>query len=107
MKRGWRDLLLYPADGGRYAAVNTCTYPHLVCFGSRAMVSKQERERRALKSTAYHEAGHVVAAFTLRRGIKHVCIVPNFEMGALGDVQPKDKPANLNLEFDPDPRSRA
>lgn len=42
------------------------------------------RERERLRRTAYHEAGHVVASYALRRGIAKARIVPNEEEGSLG-----------------------
>jgi len=44
------------------------------------------RERRALERTAYHEAGHAVAAYALRKRVSSVTIVPDTESGTLGLV---------------------
>lgn len=44
-----------------------------------AKATKAERERRALESTAYHEAGHAVAAIESRRAILLLTIVPTDE----------------------------
>jgi hypothetical protein len=34
---------------------------------------------RSVELTAYHEAGHAVVAFALRRAVKGVSVVPNAE----------------------------
>ena len=39
------------------------------------MGTKSDRERFELKCTAYHEAGHVVMAWRLKRRLKSVTIV--------------------------------
>jgi hypothetical protein len=41
-------------------------------------------ERQQLRAIAYHEAGHAVAGFTVRRPVEHVTIIP--EEDSLGHV---------------------
>jgi hypothetical protein len=41
-----------------------------------SMVRKSSRDMSKLKRTAYHEAGHAVAAYALRRAFRSVTIVP-------------------------------
>jgi hypothetical protein len=40
--------------------------------------------------TAYHEAGHVVAAVLIGRGVEWVTIVPNMEVVAMGETKYRD-----------------
>ncbi len=40
-----------------------------------------------LEATAYHEAGHAVAALALRVRFKHVTIIPNEEEGEAGHLE--------------------
>src|SRR3990170_4851648 len=44
----------------------------------------KRRKPSRLERTAYHEAGHAVAAYKLRRRISRVSIVPDPEDGTLG-----------------------
>jgi ATP-dependent Zn protease len=46
-------------------------------MGTQAKISRLER-------TAYHEAGHAVAACIYHRRFRHATIVPNKEQGSLG-----------------------
>ncbi len=48
-----------------------------------------------LKRTAYHEAGHAVMSYELRRRISHVSIIPDAEAGSLGHIQ-HGKPADMS-----------
>src|SRR5947209_3102570 len=42
-------------------------------------MTKSERARKRLEVTAYHEAGHAVAAFNVGRSFRHVTIEPGDE----------------------------
>jgi ATP-dependent Zn protease len=53
--------------------------------------TKAEREARRLEETAYHEAGHAVAALDLRRPFHHVTIEPKED--SLGHVLMRKRPA--------------
>jgi ATP-dependent Zn protease len=57
-----------------------------------------KRSLRELQCTAYHEAGHAVAAHVLKRGIKRVSIAPDDEEGSLGHCHH----ASPLSGFDPD-----
>jgi hypothetical protein len=58
--------------------------------------------------TAYHEAGHAVAAFELRRGVRQVTIEPDPERGTLGHVLQRSLLALCRDQSDPGaPRQRA
>lgn len=50
---------------------------------------------RELTSTAYHEAGHAVAAIYLDVPVRHVSIVPNAKKQTLGHVQHGPLPGRL------------
>jgi ATP-dependent Zn protease len=59
------------------------------------------RQRRQLERTAYHEAGHAVAAHVLRRPFRRRTIAPDAEAGTLGLITyapfPRDfDPANVS-----------
>jgi ATP-dependent Zn protease len=41
-------------------------------------------EREKLKKTAYHEAGHAVAAFAMSKRFKRVSTIPNPDKDSLG-----------------------
>jgi hypothetical protein len=45
------------------------------------------KESRALRYTAYHEAGHAVAAFRLNRSVRKLSIIPDETTGNLGLTQ--------------------
>lgn len=47
---------------------------------------KPKRKHSPLEATAYHEAGHAVAAYWLRRAFRHVTIAPDLEGGSLGHM---------------------
>jgi hypothetical protein len=55
-----------------------------------------KRERTKLERTAYHEAGHAVAAYVLHRALGHVSIEP--ERGSLGHM----KTRRFEESFQPD-----
>ena len=67
-------------------------------------MTKKEREK--LKKTAYHEAGHAVAAFILRKRFKKISIIPNPYENSLGRLSGCGWKSNLNPEFDEDGRLR-
>jgi hypothetical protein len=58
-----------------------------------------KRITKRLTSTAYHEAGHAVAHYLLKRPFKYVTIKP--EEGSLGHLMPCDLPLSLRevIEF--------
>jgi ATP-dependent Zn protease len=63
--------------------------------------------RTELECTAYHEAGHAVAAFALGRGVRHVSIEPDLEKGSLGHCRKHHLPSLKDAEFaDDTPRHR-
>jgi hypothetical protein len=64
--------------------------------------TKAERERRRLEETAYHEAGHAVAAIVLRRGFSHVTIEPRDD--SLGHVKPNKHPESFRPDISDDAR---
>jgi ATP-dependent Zn protease len=55
-------------------------------------------ERKKLKEVAYHEAGHAVAAFLMRRRFKKVSIIP--EGNALGCLDGCGWRSKQNPEYD-------
>src|SRR5690348_14957655 len=61
------------------------------------------RERRRLQRTAYHEAGHAVAAVLLRRPFRYATIMPDDD-DSLGHVQYLAAPASLDWDDDNDTR---
>jgi ATP-dependent Zn protease len=50
----------------------------------RRLAGMNERARRQLERTAYHEAGHAVAAYVVHRGNRSVSIIPDESDGTLG-----------------------
>jgi ATP-dependent Zn protease len=50
-------------------------------------VTAEERRRRRLEATAYHEAGHAVVSVLLGRACKHVTIVPDETQDSLGHLR--------------------
>jgi ATP-dependent Zn protease len=46
---------------------------------AKAKIAGMARRRRKLETVAYHEAGHAVACFRLKRPFKYVTIVPDDE----------------------------
>ena len=61
-------------------------------------------ERKKLTTVAYHEAGHAVAAFLMRRRFKKVTIIP--EGNALGSLAGCGWRSKLNPEYDDGARLR-
>jgi ATP-dependent Zn protease len=59
-----------------------------------------------LECTAYHEAGHAVAAIALPRGVKQVSIVPDEERGSLGHCRNSELPSLVRLEYEDSPYLR-
>ncbi len=59
-----------------------------------------------LKKTAYHEAGHAVAAFALSKRFKKVSIIPSPTEDSLGRLLGCDWDSKLNPEFDEGARLR-
>jgi len=49
-----------------------------------------ERERKRLEATAYHEAGHAVAGYLLRRRFEYVTIVPEGDCEGVTEFGPLD-----------------
>ncbi len=64
------------------------------------------RRTKALESTAYHEAGHAVAAWKLGVRTKKLSIVPDAADGSLGSHQHSPYFTGINLEFDDSPRAQ-
>ena len=58
-----------------------------------------------LEATAYHEAGHAVASFLLRRAFRYVSIEP--EGGSLGQLHMKKLPESFNPDINSDMRTRS
>ena len=54
--------------------------------GRKKRLSAIQREERELEATAYHEAGHVVAALAYELKFVYVTIKPNEPPGSLGHV---------------------
>jgi hypothetical protein len=65
-----------------------------------------EKEREKLKKTAYHEAGHAVAAFAMSKRFKKVSIIPNPDENSLGRLSGCGWDSKLNPEFEGGPRLR-
>jgi hypothetical protein len=61
--------------------------------------------RRFVERTAYHEAGHAVAAFALRRAVKHLSIVSDTESN--GRVVNHKLPDTFHPDYEDDARTRA
>ena len=59
---------------------------------------RDQREQQRLRGTAYHEAGHAVAAFELRRRFHYLTIVPEPDEGTLGHIMY----AGFGEGFDPE-----
>ena len=62
------------------------------------------RRTKALQSTAYHEAGHAVAAYRHGMKVKRLTIVPSGD--ALGSHQSHAYFTEINLEYDSSPRAQ-
>jgi ATP-dependent Zn protease len=58
---------------------------------------------KKLEATAYHEAGHVVAAFLLHRGFRTVTIIPKED--SLGHMLKTAPPRNLHPDYQTDARA--
>jgi hypothetical protein len=67
-------------------------------------MTKKEREK--LKKTAYHEAGHAVAAFAMSKRFKKVSIIPIPDDNSLGRVSGCGWNSKLNPEIDEGVRLR-
>lgn len=63
------------------------------------MPRPRPQPRKKLLATAFHEAGHAVMAYLVRRRIKRVSIEPDEKEGSLGHVE------NWRLRIRPDIRS--
>ena len=63
-------------------------------------------EQKKLKATAYHEAGHAVAAFAMGKRFKKVSVIPNSDEDSLGRVSGCGWKSKLNPEFDDGARVR-
>jgi hypothetical protein len=50
------------------------------------VLTTKEKRKRAIAATAYHEAGHAVAAWRFCLKFKRVTIKPDADAGSLGDV---------------------
>ena len=57
-------------------------------------------KRKKVEKTAYHEAGHAVAAFYMKRSFRYVTIEP--EEDSLGHIMYKKFRDSFNPEIDPD-----
>ena len=57
-------------------------------------------------STAYHEAGHAVAAIAQGVAVRSITIVPDKQEGYAGRVQHEDLTRQVNLEADNSPLTR-
>ncbi len=53
-----------------------------------------------LESTAYHEAGHAVAAYYRYYPFKHVTVIPDETAGSLGHILYRPLRSFKNIEFD-------
>ncbi len=62
------------------------------------------RRTKALEATAYHEAGHAVAAYKVGMKVKRLTIVPSGD--ALGSHQHHAYFPGVNLEYDSSPRAQ-
>jgi len=58
---------------------------------------------KKLEATAYHEAGHAVAASFLRRGFRRVTIIPG--EGFLGQLVTTPPPRSLHPDYETDART--
>jgi hypothetical protein len=65
-----------------------------------------KREFLKLKKTAYHEAGHAVAAFAMSKRFKKVSIIPNPEDNSQGRFSGYGLESKVFREFDEGARSR-
>lgn len=65
-----------------------------------------KREHQKLKKTAYHEAGHAVAAFAMNKRFTRVSIIANPDDNSLGRVLGCGWDSKLNPEFDKGVRIR-
>jgi hypothetical protein len=59
---------------------------------------------RSIQRTAYHEAGHVVMAFALRRAVRHVSIVPDDSSD--GRLVKHKLTDNFHPDYESDARTR-
>lgn len=59
------------------------------------------------RATAFHEAGHVVAAIALKRGVRRVTVVPNDEAQALGQFHGQKIADSIQPDVRIDARTRA
>jgi hypothetical protein len=77
-------------------------------LGDNPMTSKtRERPRPSLiECTAYHEAGHAVAAIALRRAVTQVSIIPDDVAGSLGHCAHR-KIDSFHPEWDSSDRTRS
>ncbi len=73
---------------------------------ARATATKKVKATKEEVSTAYHEAGHAVAAYLLKRSFNYVTIVPDEEKGSLGHVRFRGFGENFDPAFDYSPQMR-
>jgi hypothetical protein len=70
------------------------------------MVAKKGRSEKRLEATAYHEAGHAIAAWWLQLPFKRVTITPNADAGSLGHLLHDRAPKWFNPEIKAGDRQR-
>ncbi len=67
----------------------------------RKELPEMDRKLKQLTATAYHEAGHPVAAIEVNLPVKEVSIIPNTERNSLGQCsEPKAPRWLLDAEYD-------
>ncbi len=64
-------------------------------------------KKQRLIRTAYHEAGHAVAAFSRHLPLRYVTILPVSKEDSLGHCALRQPPASINPEVSYDNKTRA
>ena len=70
------------------------------------MAKRKAKRPTPLEKTAYHEAGHAVAYYQLRKRFKSVSIIPDDEAGFLGRVVGYPPPESFRPDIEVDARGQ-